>query len=95
MTPCDASWSLVCLRRDEVRSSFSQSATVEAVLTPDTKIGDYEVVAFIDAGLMGKVYRARDPRLRRDVAIEILPPFVRTIPTGCGALSRKRGLQPP
>ena len=42
-------------------------------LQPGTKLGPYEVLAPIGAGGMGEVYRARDPRLGRDVAIKILP----------------------
>jgi serine/threonine protein kinase len=43
-------------------------------LTPGTRLGPYEVVAALGAGGMGEVYRARDSRLQRDVAIKILPP---------------------
>ena len=42
-------------------------------LTPGTRLGAYEIVAPIGAGGMGEVYRARDARLGRDVAIKILP----------------------
>ena len=42
-------------------------------LEPGTKLGAYEVVASIGAGGMGEVYRARDTKLGRDVAIKILP----------------------
>jgi tRNA A-37 threonylcarbamoyl transferase component Bud32/WD40 repeat protein len=42
-------------------------------LTPGTQLGPYEIVALIGAGGMGEVYKARDPRLRRDVAIKVLP----------------------
>src|SRR6059036_263728 len=42
-------------------------------LTPGTRVGPYEIVAPIGAGGMGEVYRARDPRLGRDVAIKVLP----------------------
>ncbi len=38
-----------------------------------TRLGPYEVTAFIGAGGMGEVYRARDGRLNRDVAIKVLP----------------------
>jgi len=38
-----------------------------------TRLGPYEVIALIGAGGMGEVYRARDARLQRDVAIKVLP----------------------
>jgi Tol biopolymer transport system component len=42
-------------------------------LPPGTKLGPYEVIAPLGAGGMGEVYRARDARLRRDVALKVLP----------------------
>jgi eukaryotic-like serine/threonine-protein kinase len=45
-------------------------------LAAGTRLGPYEIVAAIGAGGMGEVYRARDTRLDRDVAIKVLPPDV-------------------
>src|SRR5580693_6189615 len=42
-------------------------------LAPGTKLGPYEIVASIGAGGMGEVYRAKDTRLGREVAIKVLP----------------------
>src|ERR1700727_1456058 len=42
-------------------------------LTPGTKLGPYEIVSQLGAGGMGEVYRARDSRLDRTVAIQVLP----------------------
>jgi Tol biopolymer transport system component len=42
-------------------------------LAPGTRLGPYEVIAAIGAGGMGEVYRARDTKLGRDVALKILP----------------------
>jgi len=42
-------------------------------LTIGTKVGPYEITAAIGPGGMGEVYRARDPRLGREVAIKVLP----------------------
>jgi serine/threonine protein kinase len=41
-------------------------------LAPGTRIGPYQLVSFIGAGGMGAVYRARDTRLNRDVAVKIM-----------------------
>jgi Tol biopolymer transport system component len=39
---------------------------------PETQLGPYKIISLIGAGGMGEVYRAHDPRLRRDVALKVL-----------------------
>ena len=42
-------------------------------LNAGTKLGNYEIVGSLGAGGMGEVYRARDSKLKREVAIKVLP----------------------
>ncbi len=42
-------------------------------LTPGTRLGTYEISAQIGVGGTGEVYRARDTKLKRDVAVKVLP----------------------
>jgi serine/threonine protein kinase len=46
-------------------------APANSILQPGQNLGPYQIVSFIAAGGMGAVYRARDPRMGRDVAIKV------------------------
>ena len=61
---------------EDVRANFLRSSTRRLALEPGTKLGDYEVESMLGSGGMGEVYRARDLRLARDVAIKILPQYL-------------------
>jgi len=54
-----------------------------------SRIGPYEIVAPIGAGGMGEVYRARDPRIKRDVAIKVLPAALASNPERLGRFEQE------
>jgi serine/threonine protein kinase/tetratricopeptide (TPR) repeat protein len=51
----------------------STSAEAKMALSAGTRLGPYEIISSLGAGGMGEVYRARDPRLGRDVAVKVMP----------------------
>ena len=69
-------------------STFASPATeqlaesvVAKALSPGDRLGSYEITGFIGAGGMGEVYRAYDPRLRRNIALKVLPTELGRDPT--------------
>jgi serine/threonine protein kinase len=62
------------------------------MLTPGTRLGVYQVVDSLGAGGMGEVYRARDTKLGRDVAIKVLPAGVAADPDRLARFEREARL---
>ena len=58
-------------------------------LAPGSRLGRYEILKPLGAGGMGEVYRARDTRLERDVAIKILPTSVANDPERLARFERE------
>ena len=67
---------------DEMRPSFLKSSSLAMTIKPGTRLDDYEVETLIGSGGMGEVYRARDTRLKRAVAIKVLPDGIAASPEG-------------
>ncbi|MBI3048649.1 MAG: protein kinase [Acidobacteria bacterium] len=62
------------------------------MLSPGTRLGVYEIQAALGAGGMGEVYRARDTKLARDVAIKVLPASVVSDPERIARFEREAQL---
>ena len=58
-------------------------------LTPGQSLSSYEIVALLGKGGMGEVYRARDTRLEREVAIKVLPDHLTTDPDRLARFERE------
>jgi len=65
---------------EKAQSSFLNVRPLAKTLEPGTRLGGYEIESLLGAGGMGEVYRARDLRLRREVAIKVLPAIVSADP---------------
>jgi serine/threonine protein kinase/Flp pilus assembly protein TadD len=58
-------------------------------LSSGTRLGPYEILSILGVGGMGEVYRARDPRLERDVAVKVLPEQVAQDPKALARFQRE------
>ena len=58
-------------------------------LTAGTRLGAYEIVSLLGVGGMGEVYRARDARLQRDVALKIITQALSTDPERLARFERE------
>ncbi|MBY0508482.1 MAG: protein kinase [Bryobacteraceae bacterium] len=80
------------MRRDPERNAFGQaklSWITLMPLSPGDRLGIYDIVAPIGAGGMGEVYRARDTKLGRQVAIKVLPAHLASNPSARERLRRE------
>ncbi len=65
------------------------STKFKVALAPGTRLGAFEILSLIGSGGMGEVYRARDTRLARDVAIKVLPSEVAAGPNRLARFERE------
>src|SRR5687767_1805482 len=70
-------------------AAFSAPPPRRPRLEPGTRLGPYEVRSLLAAGGMGEVYRARDTRLGRDVALKTLPETLARDPARVARLERE------
>src|SRR5437867_10641644 len=75
--------------RTAFRNRFCYSSDVFMPLFAGTRLGPYEILAPLGAGGMGEVYRARDTRLDREVAIKVLPEHLARDPQALARFERE------
>src|SRR4026209_368055 len=80
---------------DNPAADISENELASMHTPPDMigrQLGPYEIVALLGSGGMGEVYRARDSKLGRDVAIKVLPTPFASDPERCGRFTREARL---
>jgi serine/threonine protein kinase len=80
------------LKLPTIDDALSSRASASVVMAAGHRIGAYEVVGPIGAGGMGEVYRARDSKLHREVALKLLPVEMRTDPDRLARFAREARL---
>jgi serine/threonine protein kinase/tetratricopeptide (TPR) repeat protein len=68
--------SLIGAHEQAGTGALNSRALLHSTLDKGVRLGDFQILSLLGAGGMGEVYRARDLRLDRDVAIKVLPKFV-------------------
>lgn len=58
-------------------------------LNPGTRVGSYEIVDLVGTGGMGEVYRAKDSKLKREVALKVLPELLAADPDRLARFQRE------
>src|SRR5437762_1189440 len=74
------------ISKRRISVTISQTAMV---LSSGTRLGPYEIIAPLGAGGMGEVYRARDSKLGREVALKVLPAALGDDPGRMGRFQRE------
>ena len=83
-----------CPDAEPVRVTRTYNRHRQMSLSPGTRIGIYQIEAALAAGGMGEVFRARDTKLGRQVAIKVYRMSSRAIGNGLRASSVKRVCSP-
>lgn len=79
-------------QEDWAAAAAARLVATEGAMSAGSHIGPYEIVALIGAGGMGEVYRARDRKLNRDVALKVLPPEFANVPDRLARFTREARL---